>query len=137
MPPKLARMVKIDKQGRMVIPRSIREELGLTGERRVLLIGDVDNKVIRILPYAFPGVEAVEVRFRLDNNPGVLSKILALLAEYRINITYDVGHPVGDGLQAEWYGVVDISNCRHSISKVKQMLDGMPGVRVLKFEKFR
>jgi len=74
-----------------------------------MLIGDLEKREIRILPFADPEADLREIQITLTDKPGSLAKAATILAENNIDLLTSQSRTLRRGRSAEWFVVVDIS----------------------------
>jgi len=101
-------VVKLDSKGRIILPYHVREYMGLK-EGVELLISNNEKKELRIFPLISG---TAELRIMMVDVPGSLSKILNMIAKYKIDILMSTSKTVEKGKIAEWNAIIDTSQCK-------------------------
>jgi AbrB family looped-hinge helix DNA binding protein len=57
---RMTEIVRIDSRGRVTMPSAIRDAVRLSEGMYVILIADLDEKEVRIVPFADPEAKLVE-----------------------------------------------------------------------------
>lgn len=78
-------LVKVDSKGRITIPLSIREALGIREGMNILLFADLDEKKIFLSPIP-DKAKLVEINVTVEDRPGVVAEISKTLADNGIDI---------------------------------------------------
>ncbi len=115
-------LAKLDGRGRVIIPASFREALGLKEGSNVLLRIDEKNNLLLILPFASNFDELAKIELVMGDAPGTLAKILSILASSNIDLIRSESTAQERGRSAEWNAIVDISKCKRSLSEVKKLI---------------
>jgi len=106
---RVVEIVNVDSRGRITMPASLRETIGIAEGMHVMLIGDLEKREIRILPFADPEADLREIQITLTDKPGSLAKAATILAENNIDLLTSQSRTLRRGRSAEWFVVVDIS----------------------------
>jgi len=106
---RVVEIVNVDSRGRITMPASLRETMGIAEGMHVMLIGDLEKREIRILPFADPEADLREIQITLTDKPGSLAKAATILAENNIDLLTSQSRTLRRGRSAEWFVVVDIS----------------------------
>ncbi len=101
-------LVKVDSKGRITIPLTIREALGIHEGMNVLLIADLDEKKIFISPIP-DKARLMELNIMVDDRPGVVAEISKVLADHGVDIIALKCVVIKRGVTGECYIVVDLS----------------------------
>jgi len=119
--------ITIDPKGRVLIPNSFREILGIKpGEN---LVAELDKENSRII--LFP-IEKKSKRMQifLSDVPGVLSKAAAILARNKVDLVYSASRSLKRKKEAEWEIIADFSNT--DLQKLQNELKKEPSIRKFK-----
>ncbi len=82
---KFKELVRVDSKGRITIPLSIREALGIREGMNILLFADLDEKKIFLSPIP-DRAKLVEINITVEDRPGVVAEISKTLADNGIDI---------------------------------------------------
>ncbi|MCF2142895.1 MAG: ACT domain-containing protein [Candidatus Heimdallarchaeota archaeon] len=115
-------IVRVDNRGRITLTTSLRETLGIAEGMHVMLIGDLEKREIRIIPFADPEAELYEIKITLTDKPGSLAKAASILAENRIDLLSSQSQTLRRGQSAEWFVVVDISKSLTELETIKERI---------------
>ncbi|MDH5634339.1 MAG: AbrB family transcriptional regulator, partial [Candidatus Bathyarchaeota archaeon] len=77
---RMTEIVRIDSRGRITMPSSLREAVKLSEGMYVMLIADLDEKEVRIVPFADPEAKLIELCITFSDMPGALAKAANILA---------------------------------------------------------
>src|SRR3989344_1464347 len=121
--------VKLDSKGRVIIPNSFREVLGIKeGENLVAELDKVNERII-----LFPiEKKAKRLMIMLADEPGSLSKAAIVLARNKVDLIYSASRSISRKKEAEWEVVADFSNV--NMQKLQADLKKEPAVKGFKFE---
>ncbi len=115
-------LAKLDERGRVIIPASFREALGLKEGSNILLRLDEKNNLLLILPFASDVDELAKIELAMGDAPGTLARILGILASERIDLIRSESTAQERGRSAEWNAIVDISKCRKRPGEIEKLL---------------
>ena len=101
-------VVKLDSKGRIILPYHVREYMGLK-EGVELLISNNEKKELRIFPLISG---TAELRIVMADVPGSLSKVLNMIAKYKIDILMSTSKTIEKGKIAEWNAIIDTNQCK-------------------------
>jgi len=86
---KEVRIVSFDNRGRLVVPKIIRQSLGLTEDTQLMMVADSESKEIRITPVAFDVKQKpIKLRIKIIDAPGSLAKIASTFGELGMSLMY-------------------------------------------------
>ncbi|MHA1212705.1 MAG: AbrB family transcriptional regulator [Candidatus Heimdallarchaeota archaeon] len=111
-------VVRVDSRGRITMPSSLRETIGISEGMHVMLVGDLEKKEIRIVPFADPEADLYEIQITLTDIPGSLAKAAAIIAESNVDLLTSQSQTLRRGQSAEWYVVADISKAKISLTAI-------------------
>lgn len=120
--------IKIDSKGRLQIPNSFRESLGIKeGENIVAHLDDENGRII-----LFPiEQKSKRLTIRFGDEPGALAKTATILAKNKVDLVYTSSRSLKRGKEAEWEIIADFSNS--DTEKLKQELKNENGLKSFKF----
>ena len=123
---RLTELVRMDSRGRVIIPLTVRDAFNLRGGMYMMLIADVEDKEMKILPFADPSAKLVEIRVTLGDVPGALARVAAVLARFNVDLLSTRSRTLHRGELAEWHAIADISKCKCKIEELKEkiMMEG-------------
>jgi AbrB family looped-hinge helix DNA binding protein len=100
---KEAKILNIDKRGRIVIPNIYRKSLGIEEATQIMMIADSDRKEIRIYPVAWSGErETVKLKIYMEDVAGSLAKVAKIIGELKISLIYGEAIVIERGKSAIW-----------------------------------
>lgn len=133
---RVVEIVNVDSRGRITMPSSLRETMGIAEGMHVMLIGDLEKREIRILPFADPEADLREIQITLTDKPGSLAKAATILAENNIDLLTSQSRTLRRGRSAEWFVVVDISKGMDDLKNIcDKIIDEGAAEKVI-FKKF-
>ena len=118
----MTEIVRVDSRGRITMPSSIREAVRLSEGMYVMLIANLDNKEIRITPFADPEAKLVELSITFSDMPGSLAKAASVLANEHIDLLSSESRTLRRGKSAEWVVIADISRCKCTFSELEKKI---------------
>ncbi len=118
------------------MPSSIREAVRLSEGMYVMVIGDLDKREVRILPFADPEARLVEFRITFTDVPGALAKAAAVLAKEGVDLLSSESRTLRRGESAEWLIIADVSNCKCKMQELKQKVIEEAAVTAVKSRSF-
>ncbi len=127
---------KLDERGRVMIPISLRETLGLKEGSPILIKLDDESESVRIIPFVMEGEELAFIDVEMSDAPGALSKILSLLSARGVDIIKSESISSERGRSAEWRALMNISGCKLSASALKNLLLKERVARAVKMTRF-
>ncbi|MHA1312050.1 MAG: AbrB/MazE/SpoVT family DNA-binding domain-containing protein [Candidatus Helarchaeota archaeon] len=132
---KLSEIVRIDERYRIVIPKTIRESLGLVQGMYLLVSTDIKSNEIRVVPFADPGTKTVEMLITMGDFPGSLARIANVLANLGIDLLLGESRIIKRKKVAKWTIIADLTNCEESLERIKDMLIKEGGAEEVEFGK--
>ena len=118
----MSEIVRLDSRGRITLPSFIRETTGIFEGTYVMLIVDLENKEVRLSPFADPDAQLVEFHFILADTPGALAQVAAILAETKIDLLSASSRILKRGDSAEWTVITDISQCKYPLDEIQNRI---------------
>jgi AbrB family looped-hinge helix DNA binding protein len=119
---RMTEIVRVDSRGRITMPSSIREAVRLSEGMYVMLIADLDEKEVKIAPFADPEAKLIELSITFSDIPGVLAKAAGILADQGVDLLSSESRTLRRGKSAEWVVVADISRCKCTLEELEQMI---------------
>ena len=119
---RLSEVVRIDERFRIVIPKTIRESLGLIQGMYLLVNSDVDTREIRIIPFADPKAKTLNIIITMKDFPGSLALIANTLASLKIDLLLGESRILQRKKKAQWFIIADILNCEKNLQDIKETL---------------
>jgi AbrB family looped-hinge helix DNA binding protein len=118
----MTEIVRIDSRGRITMPSHLREAVRLSEGMYVMLIADLDEKEVRIVPFADPEAKLVEFRIAFSDMPGALAKAANILASMGVDLLSSESRTLRRGKSAEWVVVADVSRCKCKLEVLEQKI---------------
>lgn len=126
---KMFEIAKIDSRGRIILPSSVRDNVGLLRGMHVLLVADLEKKEVHITPFADPEAKLVEFTIDLPDVAGALAHVASILAKNRADLLSTESRTLLRGKAAEWHAIADVSKCSCKLQELKQRLENSPSVK--------
>jgi len=117
---RMTEIVRIDSRGRVTMPSSIRDAVRLSEGMYVILIADLDEKEVRIVPFADPEAKLVEFRITFADVPGTLAKAADVLARQGVDLLSSESRTLRRGESAEWIVIADVSKCKCELGELER-----------------
>ncbi|MDH5664244.1 MAG: AbrB family transcriptional regulator [Candidatus Bathyarchaeota archaeon] len=117
---RMTEIVRIDSRGRVTMPFSIRDAVRLSEGMYVILIADLDEKEVRIVPFADPEAKLVEFRITFADVPGTLAKAADVLARQGVDLLSSESRTLRRGESAEWIVIADVSKCKCELGELER-----------------
>ncbi len=133
---RMTEVVRIDSRGRITMPSSIREAVRLSEGMYVMLIADLDEKEIRITPFADPEAKLVELCITFSDIPGALAKAANVLASQGVDLLSSQSRTLRRGKSAEWVVVADVSRCKCKVEELERKIVAEGAAREVKFRSY-
>src|SRR3989338_6701637 len=99
-----AQNVKVDSKGRVIIPNSFRETLGIKNGENIIAQLEKDNGRLILVPIQ---EKTRRLILRLGDAPGTLAKAAQILASNKVDLVYTSSLSMKRGKEAEWEVVAD------------------------------
>ncbi|MBD3227980.1 MAG: hypothetical protein GF329_07300 [Candidatus Lokiarchaeota archaeon] len=129
----ISEIIRIDKRFRIVIPKSIREAMGIVPEMFLLISSDENE--IRIVPFADPDAKTINMTITMGDFPGSLAKIADTLANLKIDLLLGESRIMQRKKIAQWFVIAEISNCKKDLETIKRILIENGGAEDVEFSK--
>ncbi len=130
---RVSEIVKMDSKGRILLPSSIRNTLGLAEGMSFLLIAEPKTKEIRVLPFADHGAKLSELRVRLRDEPGALANVAGILASKGVDLLWSQSRTLRRGESAEWHAIMDVSKCALDPEELRALLEREGRAKVISY----
>jgi len=131
-PLQLPAVVKVDSKGRVTIPQTVRDALGITPGMYLVLIADVDEREIVLSPIATAAKNVVEINVEMEDRPGALAQVANTLSELNIDIIVSRCASVARGRAGVCTIIADVTRSPESLDGVRERLESVPVVRYVK-----
>lgn len=133
---RMTEIVRVDSRGRITMPSSIREAVRLSEGMYVMLIADLDQKDIRITPFADPEAKLVELSIAFSDIPGALAKAANILAKQGVDLLSSESRTLRRGRSAEWVVVADVSRCKCTLEELERQIVADGAAKEVKFRRY-
>ncbi|TET25204.1 MAG: AbrB family transcriptional regulator [Candidatus Bathyarchaeum sp.] len=133
---RMTEIVRVDSRGRITMPSSIREAVRLSEGMYVMLIADLDEKDIRITPFADPEAKLVELSIAFSDIPGALAKAANILAKQGVDLLSSESRTLRRGRSAEWVVVADVSRCKCTLEELERQIVAEGAAKEVKFRRY-
>ncbi len=133
---RLTGIVKVDSKGRITIPQTMRESLGIEPGMLVALLADGDKKEIVINPILSENAKVLELNVDMIDKPGSLAKVIDKLAEYKIDIISNRCTSITRREEGECTFIIDISQSSIDSDKLKSILESIDIVTQVRIKQF-
>ena len=133
---RMTEIVRIDSRGRITMPSSLREAVKLSEGMYVMLIADLDEKEVRIVPFADPEAKLIELCITFSDMPGALAKAANILAGQGVDLLSSESRTLRRGKSAEWVVVADVSRCKCKLEELEQKIVEEGAAKEVKFRSY-
>jgi AbrB family looped-hinge helix DNA binding protein len=133
---RMTEIVRIDSRGRITMPSHLREAVRLSEGMYVMLIADLDEKEVRIVPFADPEAKLIEFRIAFSDMPGALAKAANILANQGVDLLSSESRTLRRGKSAEWVIVADVSRCKCKLEELEQKIIEGGAAKEVKFRSY-
>jgi AbrB family looped-hinge helix DNA binding protein len=133
---RMTEIVRIDSRGRITMPSSLREAVKLSEGMYVMLVADLDEKEVRIVPFADPEAKLVEFCITFSDMPGALAKAANILARQGVDLLSSESRTLRRGKSAEWVVVADVSRCKCKLEELEQKIVEEGAAKEVKFRSY-
>jgi len=133
---RMSEIVRIDSRGRVTMPSSIRDAVRLSEGMYVMLIADLDNQEVRIVPFADPEARLVEFHITFQDVPGALARAATVLAEQGVDLLSTESRTLRRGESAEWFAIADISKSKCKLEELKEKILREGAAKEVEFRSF-
>lgn len=116
--------LKVDPKGRIMLPKSFRDSLGIKIGENVCL--ELDRKDARLLLFPIEKTDR-KLIILLQDVSGALSKVARILASHSVDIIYSESRSIKRKKEAVWAIVADFQNVdieclKHDLKAIKEVL---------------
>ncbi|MCE4608208.1 MAG: AbrB/MazE/SpoVT family DNA-binding domain-containing protein [Caldisphaeraceae archaeon] len=133
---RISGLVKVDSKGRITIPQTMRENLGIEPGMLVVLLADSEKKEILISPILTEGAKVIELNIDLKDEPGALAKLIEKMAEYKVDIITNKCMSITRKEEGECTFIVDVSQSAVDVEKLKSELESVDIVTQVRLRRF-
>ncbi|MFN4046030.1 MAG: AbrB/MazE/SpoVT family DNA-binding domain-containing protein [Acidilobaceae archaeon] len=134
---RVSEIVKVDSKGRITIPQTMREALGIEPGMVMAIIADFDKREIIVSPITGKGEMIYELDLYLVDRPGSLASVTDVLAKHKADIVASKCASIARGEEAGCTIIVDMSMADTDVETIRRELEDLDAViqvRVKKFE---
>ena len=129
-------LVKVDSKGRITIPLTMREAIGIEPGMLMAVIADIDKKEIIVTPIFTNKGEIYEIEVVLVDRPGAMAKVTDALARENVDIIASRCTTVMRGVEGSCIMIVDLSRSSVDVERLKNILSQIDVVLQVKVRKF-
>lgn len=133
---RLTAIVKVDSKGRVTIPQTVRESLGIAPGMTLALIADIDKREILISPISEKSDKIYEIVVEMVDKPGALAAVTQALAEHGIDIVASRCASILRGKAGSCTLIVDMTRAKIDPDKVREILENLDVVRYVRIRGF-
>ena len=133
LPLKLTSLVRVDSKGRVTIPQTIREALGIDVGMTMVVIADIDRREIVLAPVSSDVSKLYEFVVDIADVTGALAKLTSKLAELGIDIITSKCASIVRAEIASCTIICDISKAKNAdIERIRRELEEIDVIRHVK-----
>lgn len=121
--------IKVDSKGRIIIPNSFRETLGIKFGENIEAYLDKENERIILFPIE---KKTKKITFLFGDRPGALAKVASILAKNNVDLVYTSSRSLKRKKEAQWEVIADLSGAK--LEKLKSDLKKEKEIRAFRFE---
>ena len=136
MSTRLTSLVKVDSKGRITIPQTIRETLGIEAGMLVAMLADTEKKEIIVSPISTEGAKIVELDVTMVDKPGALAKVTEKLSELKVDIIANRCASITRKEEGECTFIVDISQAAVDVEGLRRSLEALDIVTQVMIRQF-
>ena len=115
-------IARLDSKGRLLIPSGIRKFLNVEEGTELIILPDSEKAEVRMLPLIRE--KTAEFRITMADSPGSLALVAEMLQRYNLSVLMSKSRSLIKGKTAEWNLIVDTSQCKGRLEKVKSAMLG-------------
>ncbi|MCG2873763.1 MAG: ACT domain-containing protein [Acidilobus sp.] len=136
MSTRLTGLVKVDSKGRITIPQTIRESLGIEAGMLVAMLADTEKKEIIVSPIMAENAKVVQIEVTMQDRPGALAKVTSKLSELKVDIIANRCTSITRREEGECTFIVDISQSSTDVEGIRKALEGLDVVTQVMIRQF-
>jgi len=136
MSTRLTGLVKVDSKGRITIPQTIRESLGIEAGMLVAMLADTEKKEIIVSPIMAENAKVVQIEITMQDRPGALAKVTSKLSELKVDIIANRCTSITRREEGECTFIVDISQSSTDVEGIRKALEGLDVVTQVMIRQF-
>jgi len=133
---RLTGLVKVDSKGRITIPQTIRESLGIEAGMLVAMLADTEKKEIIVSPIMAENAKVVQIEVTMQDRPGALAKVTSKLSELKVDIIANRCTSITRREEGECTFIVDISQSTTDVEGIRKALEGLDVVTQVMIRQF-
>jgi len=133
MSTRLTGLVKVDSKGRITIPQTIRESLGIEAGMLVAMLAE---KEIIVSPIMAENAKVVQIEVTMQDRPGALAKVTSKLSELKVDIIANRCTSITRREEGECTFIVDISQSTTDVEGIRKALEGLDVVTQVMIRQF-
>jgi len=136
MSTRLTGLVKVDSKGRITIPQTIRESLGIEAGMLVAMLADTEKKEIIVSPIMAENAKVIQIEVTMQDRPGALAKVTSKLSELKVDIIANRCTSITRREEGECTFIVDISQSSTDVEGVRKALESLDVVTQVMIRQF-
>jgi looped-hinge helix DNA binding domain, AbrB family len=133
---RLTGLVKVDSKGRITIPQTIRESLGIEAGMLVAMLADTEKKEIIVSPIMAENAKVIQIEVTMQDRPGALAKVTSKLSDLRVDIIANRCTSITRREEGECTFIVDISQSSTDVEGIRKALEGLDVVTQVMIRQF-
>jgi AbrB family looped-hinge helix DNA binding protein len=133
---RLTGLVKVDSKGRITIPQTIRESLGIEAGMLVAMLADTEKKEIIVSPIMAENAKVVQIEVTMQDRPGALAKVTSKLSELKVDIIANRCTSITRREEGECTFIVDMSQSSTDVEGVRKALESLDVVTQVMIRQF-
>jgi len=133
---RLTGLVKVDSKGRITIPQTIRESLGIEAGMLVAMLADTEKKEIIVSPIMAENAKVVQIEVTMQDRPGALARVTSKLSELKVDIIANRCTSITRREEGECTFIVDISQSSTDVEGVRKALESLDVVTQVMIRQF-
>jgi len=136
MSTRLTGLVKVDSKGRITIPQTIRESLGIEAGMLVAMLADTEKKEIIVSPIMAENAKVVQIEVTMQDRPGALAKVTSKLSDLKVDIIANRCTSITRREEGECTFIVDISQSSTDVEGIRKALESLDVVTQVMIRQF-
>jgi looped-hinge helix DNA binding domain, AbrB family len=133
---RLTGLVKVDSKGRITIPQTIRESLGIEAGMLVAMLADTEKKEIIVSPIMAENAKVVQIEVTMQDRPGALAKVTSKLSDLKVDIIANRCTSITRREEGECTFIVDMSQSSTDVEGVRKALESLDVVTQVMIRQF-
>jgi len=133
---RLTGLVKVDSKGRITIPQTIRESLGIEAGMLVAMLADTEKKEIIVSPIMAENAKVVQIEITMQDRPGALAKVTSKLSDLKVDIIANRCTSITRREEGECTFIVDMSQSSTDVEGVRKALESLDVVTQVMIRQF-